>query len=308
MGKALAGFLLTVLIVGIGVSFFYVPELRKINPFANLYNPEAPQPAKVEKLKVDLSESGKWIGESRSSIYSSIVTYTILNHGNTTKNNIEIEILVDGEAFKNFTVKSLAPNNFFVDRFPVSVKRDSTKRVSLTASCSASTDTETLVIYAIQTRKFNKELAKLYVTPDDPTVQETVDTIVKDPLIPDWMEIRDWVAKKIKYTNDAETHQTSEYWQLPKETLTMRTGDCEDLSILLCSLLRADGWTPDDVYVVIGEKNGELHAWVKLNVDAIGWQNIEPQEGMLNTIVGDSYSLSGYTAKYNFNDVYFKTI
>ncbi len=131
---------------------------------------------------------------------------------------------------------------------------------------------------------------------------------MKDPVIPDWIEIRDWVAKNIKYTSDAETHQTSEYWQLPKETLAMRTGGCEGLSILLCSLLRANGWTPDEVYVVLGEKDGELHAWVKLNVDAIGWQNLEPQEGALNTIVGDSYSLSGYKAKYNFNDVYSKTI
>ncbi len=50
------------------------------------------------------------------------------------------------------------------------------------------------------------------------------------------------------------------------------------------------------------------HAWVKLDVDIIGWQNIEPQAGGLNTFVGDFLTLSEYTARCNFNDVYFNTV
>ena len=158
------------------------------------------------------------------------------------------------------------------------------------------------------TRTFNSSEARFYITPNDPTVQQTLNNIVSNPLIPDWLEIRDWVADNIEYVSDTITHGVSEYWQLPAETLSLKTGDCEDFSILLCSLYRAIGWNENEVYVVIGEKDGNYHAWVKLNVDIIGWRNIEPQAGALNTFIGDSLSLSGYTAKYNFNDVYLNTV
>lgn len=158
------------------------------------------------------------------------------------------------------------------------------------------------------TRKFDSSEARFYITPNDPTVQQTLNNIVKNRFIPDWIEIRDWVGKKIEYVSDTISHGVSDYWQLPAETLSLRTGDCEDLSILLCSFYRAIGWDEDEVYVVLGEEDGNYHAWVKLDVDTIGWRDIEPQQGALNTIIGDSLSLSGYTAKYNFNDIYFNTV
>jgi len=158
------------------------------------------------------------------------------------------------------------------------------------------------------TRTFNSSEARFYITLNDPAVQQTLNNIVKNRFIPDWIEIRDWVAKKIEYVSDIISHGVSDYWQLSAETLSLRTGDCEDFSILLCSLYRAIGWDENEVYVVLGEKDGNYHAWVKLNVDTIGWRNIEPQAGALNTIIGDSLSLSGYTAKYNFNDIYLNTV
>lgn len=122
------------------------------------------------------------------------------------------------------------------------------------------------------------------------------------------MEIREWVAANIEYRDDDETHGTSEHWQLPRETLSIGTGDCEDFSILLTTLYRAKGWDENEAFVVVGEKDGERHAWVKLDVDIVGWLNLEPQAGALYTFFGDSLTLSGYTAKYNFNDVYFKRL
>jgi len=171
-----------------------------------------------------------------------------------------------------------------------------------------STDTGVFTVNAFLDRTFSPDLASLYITPSDSIIQQTLDDIVNNPLVPDWIEIRDWVANEIEYVTDTNAHGVSEYWQLPRETLSMGTGDCEDFSILLCSLYRAIGWNENEVYVVIGEKEGMYHAWVKLNVDIIGWQNIEPQAGGLNTLVGDFLSLSDYTAKYNFNDVYFTAV
>lgn len=157
-------------------------------------------------------------------------------------------------------------------------------------------------------RTYNSSEARFYITPNDSTVQQTLNSIVANPLIPDWIEIRDWVANNVEYVSDTLSHGVPEYWQLPAETLSLRTGDCEDFSILLCSLYRAIGWDENEVYVVVGEKDGKYHAWVKVDIDAVGWQNIEPQQGALNTFIGDSLSLSGYTAICNFNDIYFNSM
>lgn len=52
-----------------------------------------------------------------------------------------------------------------------------------------------------------------------------------------------------------------DFWQFPAETLALRTGDCEDQAILLCSLLRT-AVGPQEVFVTIGEYAGFGHAWV----------------------------------------------
>jgi len=297
---AFLAFLILVFFIGTTLALFYVPEMPRTSPY---------ETDQIVKLKVDLSESGEWenIG-SDSPSYVSNVTYIVSNYGEATANSTQVAILLDGVVFKEFSLASLAPNDSFSDWFSVSVNYDDSKQVSLMASCQGSTDTGTLIIYAIQTRTFSENVARLYITPNDPVVQQTLGTIVKNPVIPDWIEIRDWVANEIRYVNDTETHGVLEYWQLPRETLSLRTGDCEDLSTLLCSLLRASGWDENKVYVVLGEKDGDLHAWVKLNVDIVGWQNIEPQAGALNTFIGDYLTLNGFTAKYNFNDVYLQPV
>jgi len=43
-----------------------------------------------------------------------------------------------------------------------------------------------------------------------------------------------------------------DYWQLPAETLRLRSGDCEDLSFLLASLLLGSGISPYHIRVVFG--------------------------------------------------------
>jgi len=114
------------------------------------------------------------------------------------------------------------------------------------------------------------------------------------------------VANSITYKYDSYVHGVEEYWQLPKETLQLRTGDCEDYAILLVSLLRADGWSPNDIYVVIGkDAQGNGHAWVKVNLGIFGWQYIEPQANGWFTLVLDYFITSGYKEEYIFNDTLF---
>jgi predicted transglutaminase-like cysteine proteinase len=119
-------------------------------------------------------------------------------------------------------------------------------------------------------------------------------------LTPNWMALRDWVGTNIQYRYDSEAYGR-EHWQLPKETISMRRGDCEDFSILLCSLLRADGWSSNNAFVIVGENNGAYHAWVRIIWNGIEY-NIEPQVNGWNTLLGDFLDLSGYSAKYRFND------
>jgi hypothetical protein len=91
-------------------------------------------------------------------------------------------------------------------------------------------------------------------------------------------DIRDWVATNIDYMPD-EKRWGEDYWQTPEETLSHSSGDCEDFSVLLCSLLRAYGIDAERVYVVLGIDNEEYgHAFLIENWYHDGeWRRIESQ-------------------------------
>ena len=91
-------------------------------------------------------------------------------------------------------------------------------------------------------------------------------------------DIRDWVAINIDYKPDEE-RWGKDHWQTPEETLLYRTGDCEDFSILLCSLFRAYGIDAGRVYVDRGVDGGEDgHAFLIENWYHDGkWRRIESQ-------------------------------
>ena len=70
----------------------------------------------------------------------------------------------------------------------------------------------------------------------------------------------DWVCKNIDYRSD-----NGEHWLFPNETLREMAEDCDGSSILLASMLRQAGYTPDRVYVVVGTYRNLGHAWVELD-------------------------------------------
>jgi len=121
-----------------------------------------------------------------------------------------------------------------------------------------------------------------YITPECPSVQEALQGILGDSpyeLSQDGFDdIRDWVVDNIDYMYDEE-RWSEDYWQTPEETLSYRTGDCEDFSILLCSLLRAYGIDAERVYVALaagGEEYG--HAFLIEDWYYDGeWRRIESQ-------------------------------
>jgi hypothetical protein len=236
------------------------------------------------------------------------ISYSVTNIGNSAASNVYLEIKVDGSLFDSKILASLPVSA--VERYTISLTMpyDSSKNLFVYASCSDSDDSESVVVEATLPRDLDTNIAKLYITPNEQSVVALKNQILKDKffLTPNWMAIRDWVGNNIKYRNDSVVHSSREYWQLPRETIQRGTGDCEDFAILLCSLLRADGWSSSNVYVFLGERDGNYHGWVKIIWEGIGY-GIEPQANGWSTVLGDFFHLSGYNAEYAFNDVRFGT-
>jgi predicted transglutaminase-like cysteine proteinase len=240
------------------------------------------------------------------------IAYSVSNIGNTTAQNVTLTAVVDGETQATDLVQSLAVSDSANYSLLVSAASSSLRVVSLQASCEDSVDAYSFSFGADVPRTFsdNPELVKLFVTPRDPKLVELKDEVLKDaPLkVKDWIALRNWVGDNVQYRQDDDIYGVREYWQFGKETVDLKTGDCEDFAILLCSLLRAAGYSPDDVYVVVGRNVNGYHAWVKINLDILGWYNLEPQENGWATLVGDFITLSDFQALYEFNDQQFHKI
>jgi predicted transglutaminase-like cysteine proteinase len=158
-----------------------------------------------------------------------------------------------------------------------------------------------------------------YITAECPSVKEALQDILGDPPYElsqaGFNDIRDWVATNIDYVSDEE-RWGDDYWQTPEETLSYRTGDCEDFSVLLCSLLRAYGIDAERVYVALGTDDGEDgHAFLIEDWNHDGdWQKIESQAPAQSSSwhswfrLFDSHPdsrLDKYEITEAFNDLYY---
>ena len=158
---------------------------------------------------------------------------------------------------------------------------------------------------------------KSYITPECPSVKEALQDILGDPPYEPsqagFDDIRDWVATNTVYMSDEE-RWGRDYWQTPEQTLSYRTGDCDDFSILLCSLLRAYGIAAEQVYVVLGVNGGQDgHAFLIEDWYHNGeWRRIEPQAPAHFSswhswfgISNPDSRLAEYEITTAFNDLYF---
>ncbi|MDP7494070.1 MAG: transglutaminase-like cysteine peptidase [Candidatus Undinarchaeales archaeon] len=71
-----------------------------------------------------------------------------------------------------------------------------------------------------------------------------------------------YVNRRIAYVSDLDNFGKKDYWQYPRETLASGKGDCEDMALLLASLLIEAGIK--GVRVVVGNYEHEPHAWVEV--------------------------------------------
>jgi predicted transglutaminase-like cysteine proteinase len=126
------------------------------------------------------------------------------------------------------------------------------------------------------------EHAMYYITPDAKEVKEKTEEILASTWrkpYSDFGAIREWVSTQITYEYDSDVYGVSDYWQLPVETLEKGTGDCEDVAILLCSMLRASGVSENNVFVAVGCVPGvnSAHAYLFEHCTSGLWKVMEPQ-------------------------------
>jgi predicted nucleic acid-binding Zn-ribbon protein len=124
--------------------------------------------------------------------------------------------------------------------------------------------------------------ASVFVTPDDPLVKELVlnitggwtDKSSTAELLSDLKKLYDWVVDNIDYRYDGlypvlpdkpmgNLSFVDEMWQMPSETLKLRMGDCEDMAILLASMIRAYGASAE-LIVIENETIGHMAVQVPL--------------------------------------------
>lgn len=104
----------------------------------------------------------------------------------------------------------------------------------------------------INSRSANNQTAVSFITPDNPEVTSLVKSITKgfsdENLWDDYASMFQWVIRNIEYSLDSPTpvlpdsingtlEWVNDFWRLPVETLRDKTGDCEDLALLLTSMM-----------------------------------------------------------------------
>jgi len=142
------------------------------------------------------------------------------------------------------------------------------------------------------------------ITVQDASIKQALNTITSNQtdFRSDFRKLQDWVASHITYSQDSYYH-----WQTPVETLTKRTGNCKDFAVLLCTLLRASGIPPGDVFVAIGkDRSNQSHAFIIERWLQGRWQVIEPQVGgFITSDLSAVDTADRYAITSRFNDYYY---
>jgi hypothetical protein len=297
-------FIILISIINILYQHQYVQSIKE-NPLQDIQTPPSQRKFHGYKAIIDLhliSKSSIWQRDPLTDlpVYSTTVRYSIWNIGNKKAENILISIKIDSEIKSEYIIDSLSPYTSIIETHNLITNYDETTRIDIMNNVT-SYDSITLTIDAKLPR--NGLEKEVFITPQETSVKQIWDTIEskRNFLTQKWIAIRDWVRNHITYQ-----YESSDFWQLPKETIHIGSGDCEDFALLTASLLRCAGYRSDEVYVLLGYNEESLgHAWVKLRLDSIGiWFHLEPQQENLKLTVGDVDVYNGYAVKFEFNDVH----
>jgi len=268
-------------------------------------------PAPYIQLRAEVDESGYWTrSDADLPLYNCSVVFRVYNEGTKTAENVVITTLMDGRQMLYPLTISIDPRNQWnltIVLFLISYDEpEMPHQVSLAASHRESSDATSIwfTVGGLPRRSldyWNPEVAKLFITPNNVVVKNLLKEIsrsyAEEPM---WMAIQNWVEDNIRYANDSQVYG-GDYWQLPRETIRIRSGDCEDCAVLMVSLYRAAGYDAERVFVITGTSEaGGGHAWVRVEIN-------ETYKGVYYGQIEWLPTPGGiiFTPKYAFNDVYF---
>lgn len=108
-------------------------------------------------------------------------------------------------------------------------------------------------------RRFSRDYHK-YITPNDRLVEHSAGVIDVDSNDPIGTKAREtWL-----YVNDTISYKLSRRWKKPRQTIYHRSGDCEDITFLMASLLPNVGVHSSEIVIGVLETpygRREEHAW-----------------------------------------------
>lgn len=80
------------------------------------------------------------------------------------------------------------------------------------------------------------------------------------------------VRDEIRYTMD---HLTAETLQYPDKTLLLQSGDCDDKSLLLCTLAHCIGYPSRFCAIAVNGEDCFSHVSAQILINGYGWTNAE---------------------------------
>jgi hypothetical protein len=243
------------------------------------------------------------------------VIYQVNNLGDISAENTEISASINGISISSEII-DIDSDGRYSNIVEVKVDYDGNSYVMVQALNEYSSDSKAISFSAeIDRSPLTSSICQLYITPYDPVIISKVDQIFQNKpwwdIRPDWEILTEWVKNYIEYENDTFIHNRRDYWQLPRETLQIGEGDCEDQAILLCTMLRTRGYSIDSVYVIIGYGEDTGHAWVTFRLfNFLGyeyWQYLEATTNGYFSGIGDFLAqiLGYYEDNYGSGRTYF---
>jgi transglutaminase-like putative cysteine protease len=97
-----------------------------------------------------------------------------------------------------------------------------------------------------------------FVTPQADLIQQIASSLQASTKGETIWNCWDWVCRNIKYKSE-----WPDVWVTPAEAILNGRDDCEEHAFTVCSLLRACGLSPDEVFVALGTygRFGDGHSW-----------------------------------------------
>jgi hypothetical protein len=234
---------------------------------------------------------GNWSRSSDDLPYFNYYGGAVIVHngGKKTANNVTIVVAeIKGQVLLNET-RSIRSGYTYDKRIdPFMIRYDEIPIVRASVRCSESVPEEVTTSIFLKppweryTPPLNRpEITSFYIAPKNPEITNLVSQIQSNST--DWNDIAEWIHRNIAYRSYSITERS---WRLGHETLSAGSGNNVNLSILLCSMLRAAGWSQDDVYVG-WRVDGEVEqAWVFMkDGDNSSWLSLKPTSDGFNKIV-----------------------